>query len=189
MSAGPGTHPGTLVDGSRAFRDHQAAVVPLLVSLSCQWSTGHRGLTLAWAWPYRSGLGLAPVARGFAEQNGLICVHHHGHLSAHGPGASRWPALLLPGDPPEYPRGNNTRIAFASAQLLIPRLRCKPILGALQALGSQDTTWPPKPPAFLDVVARFWRSPPQQKPGRRPFIVSKTHLHQQMGKPPCHYCP
>ena len=138
-------------------------MVPLLVSLSCQWSTGHRGLTLAWAWPYRSGLGLAPVARGFAEQNGLICVHHHGHLSAHGPGASRWPALLLPGDPPEYPRGNNTRIAFASAQLLIPRLRCKPILGALQALGSQDTTWPPKPPAFLDVVARFWRSPPQQK--------------------------
>ena len=166
MSAGPGTHPGTLVDGSRAFRDHQAAVVPLLVSLSCQWSTGHRGLTLAWAWPYRSGLGLAPVARGFAEQNGLICVHHHGHLSAHGPGASRWPALLLPGDPPECPRGNNTRIAFASAQLLIPRLRCKPILGAL---------------------CRPWvvRTPP----GRRPFIVSKTHLHQQMGKPPCHYCP
>ena len=127
-------------------------MVPLLVSLSCQWSTGHRGLTLAWAWPYRSGLGLAPVARGFAEQNGLICVHHHGHLSAHGPGASRWPALLLPGDPPECPRGNNTRIAFASAQLLIPRLRCKPILGALQALGSQDTTWPPAVHSVEDAL-------------------------------------
>ena len=127
-------------------------MVPLLVSLSCQWSTGHRGLTLAWAWPYRSGLGLAPVARGFAGQNGLICVHHHGHLSAHGPGASRWPALLLPGDPPEYPRGNNTRIAFASAQLLIPRLRCKPILGALQALGSQDTTWPPAVHSVEDAL-------------------------------------
>ena len=33
---------------------HRGLVVPLLVSLSCQWSTGHRGpgpIDPAWAWP------------------------------------------------------------------------------------------------------------------------------------------
>ena len=34
------------------------------------------------------------------------------------------------------------------------RPHCKPILGALLSWVIQDTTWPPKPSAFLDVVAR-----------------------------------
>ena len=35
------------------------------------------------------------------------------------------------------------------------RLHCKPILGALLSWVIQDTTWPPKPSEFLDVVARW----------------------------------
>ena len=35
------------------------------------------------------------------------------------------------------------------------RPHCKPILGALLSWVIQDTTWPPKPSAFLDVVARW----------------------------------